>query len=375
MPTLKNKCWRKSMILVMGLLFLANSLNILMPGMAGAEPSESLEILGDGISQPALFTLEQLQEKEQTQQVYSAINTWPTKKWYVGEGLNLRSLLDSVGMKEEAKLIRFYSNDGYSMTLTVKELFEDQRYCFPHFMDNNVSDGGWNIVGSPDEAEPVEAIIALKSVEGSNNPKYMNDLNSLLLMMGQRAVSEQTGNLFVKYLYKIEVLTEEPEQWDKPDANPEPGAVEAGTMVALSNAHMDDDKIYYTTDGSIPTINSSMYNWIARRWWSTRADVLGVYNHPIGPLYEDTVITAITIGPGKTDSEVVSFHYTVLPAGYEGDIVLNDINQHWAENKIRELVKAGAIGGYPDNSFKPNNTITRAEFATVLVKTLGLEIG
>jgi hypothetical protein len=142
MLTLKKKCSGKSIILLVAIILLANVLNILIPGTAAAEPSKSLEIFGDGVKQPTLFTLEQLQEMEQVQKVYSAINTWPTKKWYVGEGVNLRSLLDSVGMSEEARMIRFYSNDGYSLTLTIKELFEDQRYCFPHFMDNSSSDGG-----------------------------------------------------------------------------------------------------------------------------------------------------------------------------------------------------------------------------------------
>lgn len=148
MLTLKKKCSGKSIILLVAIILLANVLNILIPGTAAAEPSKSLEIFGDGVKQPTLFTLEQLQEMEQVQKVYSAINTWPTKKWYVGEGVNLRSLLDSVGMSEEARMIRFYSNDGYSLTLTIKELFEDQRYCFPHFMDNSSSDGGGNILGS-----------------------------------------------------------------------------------------------------------------------------------------------------------------------------------------------------------------------------------
>ena len=47
---------------------------------------------------------------------------------------------------------------------------------------------------------------------------------------------------------------------------------------------------------------------------------------------------------------------------------LNDINGHWAQANIEQLVSMGAVSGYPDNSFKPNATITRAEFATILVK-------
>ena len=110
------------------------------------------------------------------------------------------------------------SNDAY-----VKELLIDKCYYFPHFNDNKIGDGEGNIAGSSQGAELVEPIIALISVEGSNNPNYMNDLNTLVLMMGQRAVTEQTGNAFVKYLNKIEVLTSEVPKWESPQAIPAVG--------------------------------------------------------------------------------------------------------------------------------------------------------
>jgi len=307
-----KKCLWKFLLPVLGLLLLAGALHLAAPWPALAEPSISLEITGDGVQTPVTLTLSQLQAMDQYQHVYSAINTWPTKKWYVGKGVKLRDLLARAGIKPEAKLIKFTAQDGYTVTLTVKELLKDKRYYFPHFKTG--SDGDGNMPGSPAGAEEVEPILALVSVEGSNNPKYMNDMNSLLLMLGQRAVTEQTGNLFVKYVNKIEVLTAEPEKWDAPQANPGSGVVPAGTMVTLSNIHNDDDKIYYTTDGSTPTLNSPMYNWIAKRWWSSRADVLGTINRPIGPINKDTVIKAITIGPGKLDSDVVTFTYKVEAA-------------------------------------------------------------
>lgn len=52
--------------------------------------------------------------------------------------------------------------------------------------------------------------------------------------------------------------------------------------------------------------------------------------------------------------------------------VLTDIKGHWAETAILSLVAGGAIDGYPDGTFKPQQTITRAEFATVLVKAFKL---
>jgi hypothetical protein len=55
------------------------------------------------------------------------------------------------------------------------------------------------------------------------------------------------------------------------------------------------------------------------------------------------------------------------------DEKLKDIAGHWAFDNIKKLIALGAINGYPDNSFKPNKTITRAEFATVLVKAFKIE--
>ena len=97
-----------------------------------AMPTDFLEITGDGVT-PITFTREQLEKMEQHEQTYSVINTWPTKKWYVGKGVKLRDLLEKAEIKDEAKLIKkFYSIDGYSVTLTVDELFNDKRYYYPH---------------------------------------------------------------------------------------------------------------------------------------------------------------------------------------------------------------------------------------------------
>jgi hypothetical protein len=52
---------------------------------------------------------------------------------------------------------------------------------------------------------------------------------------------------------------------------------------------------------------------------------------------------------------------------------LTDIKGHWAFNEIVSLVDLKVLSGYPDKTFKPNNDISRAEFATVIVKALKLE--
>nr|WP_312576757.1 S-layer homology domain-containing protein [Sedimentibacter sp.] len=44
----------------------------------------------------------------------------------------------------------------------------------------------------------------------------------------------------------------------------------------------------------------------------------------------------------------------------------SDIAGHWAESRIKEASKIGFVTGYQDGSFKPDKTVTRAEFATLL---------
>ncbi|MEN9216626.1 MAG: S-layer homology domain-containing protein [Gloeomargarita sp. HHBFW_bins_162] len=44
----------------------------------------------------------------------------------------------------------------------------------------------------------------------------------------------------------------------------------------------------------------------------------------------------------------------------------SDTQGFWANTCIQQLANRGIIGGYPDGSFRPNNPVTRAEFATMV---------
>ncbi|GAA4861388.1 hypothetical protein GCM10023310_45950 [Paenibacillus vulneris] len=52
------------------------------------------------------------------------------------------------------------------------------------------------------------------------------------------------------------------------------------------------------------------------------------------------------------------------------DVNLSDLTGHWAEANVKQAVNKGIVSGYPDGTFKPNNTVTRAEFAVMLMNTL-----
>ena len=52
----------------------------------------------------------------------------------------------------------------------------------------------------------------------------------------------------------------------------------------------------------------------------------------------------------------------------------NDVEGHWAETAIEIMNQQGIINGYPDGSFKPNEKITREQFAKLITLTFNLSL-
>ncbi|MBC7765189.1 MAG: S-layer homology domain-containing protein [Hyphomonadaceae bacterium] len=50
-----------------------------------------------------------------------------------------------------------------------------------------------------------------------------------------------------------------------------------------------------------------------------------------------------------------------------------DLEGHWAKTNIEAMVALGLVNGVDDTTFAPDRQITRAEFATLLVRTLELQ--
>jgi len=56
----------------------------------------------------------------------------------------------------------------------------------------------------------------------------------------------------------------------------------------------------------------------------------------------------------------------------DGSHPFSDITGHWAEKYIEELFDQGITGGYPDGTYRPDNLVTRAEMAVFLLKGIGI---
>jgi len=73
---------------------------------------------------------------------------------------------------------------------------------------------------------------------------------------------------------------------------------------------------------------------------------------------------------GSSDQELTA------PAGGEAQpsrTTFADIQGHWAQNEIEIMAGQGIARGVGDKKFNPDGQVTRAEFATFLLRSLGLE--
>ena len=61
-----------------------------------------------------------------------------------------------------------------------------------------------------------------------------------------------------------------------------------------------------------------------------------------------------------------------LAAPVSGEKGLSDLEGHWAQKEVEAAVASGWVDGYPDGSFKPEKSITRAEFTKMLLDAIHL---
>lgn len=56
------------------------------------------------------------------------------------------------------------------------------------------------------------------------------------------------------------------------------------------------------------------------------------------------------------------------------NVRFSDISAHWAKDSILKAVQAGYVDGYPDGTFQPDQTVSRAEFIKMVTTALKLDI-
>ena len=214
---------------------------------------------------------------------YSSYNTWPTYETLSGiTGVRVMDLLAAAGISglSSGQGIRFTSSDGYSGIVTVGQL-EQPRYFF-------------SAAGSRGGALP--SIINLTAGDDYRR-----------LVFGQATSGEQIHPSYVKDVIRIDVEGNAG-YWSAPTATPSPGStLKQGDLIRLSiPPGQGDAKIYYTLDGSEPTLGCAMYNYVADRWLFQKGMS---ENTPISAPGGAFTIKAKIIGIGRNDGPVATFSF------------------------------------------------------------------
>lgn len=100
--------------------------------------------------------------------------------------------------------------------------------------------------------------------------------------------------------------------------------------------------------------------------------------HDIEYMTDKGIIYGYPDGSFKPESNLTRAEFTALICRFakldssNAENPFSDLNvSHWAYNDISALTASGFIQGYEDNTYRPENEITRAEVMTVINKILG----
>lgn len=67
---------------------------------------------------------------------------------------------------------------------------------------------------------------------------------------------------------------------------------------------------------------------------------------------------------------------TAIPFAHAAQTTFSDVpRSHWAYEAISQMADQGIISGYNDGTFRPDNRISRAEFAKIMIAAAGIDLG
>ena len=249
----KNKFSRQILALVLALALITSVVPI-MPGMnavaadafAGHTVQPILLVSGQGIiadgaytagniSQERSYTMEELQALEEITQLYSAINTTPTRSIFLGKGISVEKLLQTSGVEAAnfgSYAIDIVAKDGYTVKFDPTKTgqsdtrgkplktpaFNADRYYYPNIkelavdlVDNQYTYSNETAAAAGGTA--AKTMLAWERGGDRGKPDIIptdtaalfEDEKPLLLMMGQQNVWEQNNPLFNKTVSKIVV--------------------------------------------------------------------------------------------------------------------------------------------------------------------------
>lgn len=413
----KGMLLRKCLAVVLSVALMVTMMGILpgsyRPAQAADELSSIAEqpillvsgqgLIADGsytesnISNERSYTLEDLQDLEEITQLYSAINTTPTKSIYLGKGISVGKLLQESGISTSDSgdiEIDIISSDGYTIRFDpaktgdsatkgrplLTPAFNVERYYYPNLKELTVALNGENYVYSNEEAAAVGAqtaktILAWERGGDRGYPEIIptetgglpEDEKPLLLMVGQQNVHEQNNPLFNKAVKKILVgpaletplITIDGEDYTRGEilmmeradreytyqtkGGEKTDYVRGVPLAVLLEEHADDEIVSFTAadgydmSGASVTVGEAIANnyMLAYEKGSNVSDLAGIFDTDTG----NTVQGYFTLyGDNIKPSKLID-SITVNPAGYVD----------YSDSPYKHINNGGLTGSAPYN--------------------------
>ena len=153
---------------------------------------------------------------------------------------------------------------------------------------------------------------------------------------------------------------------------PDPGNREGYTFMG----YYLDEKFKEPYGNGKVTENLTLYaRWEKTRKSSDLKDISGHWaENVIGALYEQYILNGIgdgTFGPDDsvTRAQFVQMLYALAGNGYEGETVFSDVSEEdWFKNAVAWAYEYGITAGTDENSFLPDDCITREQMAAMLYR-------
>lgn len=325
--------------------FVVFILGVLWAGYSYAE-GEGGEEAGSGYTSLAIavyqddtlkktFTMTELESiKDSASYSYSAFNSVPSyRKADNVKGVLIQKILHESGLVlGEDQTIEFIANDGEIVKFLGYQIFAE-RFFFPNAKNEAGRKGQAPLSSSSEGRIPVPAMISLEDIGADEHGR---------LLIGQTTPAEQNYSAFLRYLVRgnktisndllngnyetrmaalvnqefnigqIIVHTDSPEKWNAlATANPSNGSIlKHGTEISFDRSVNKEPKsfgdrycIYFTTDGTEPTVNSALYNYNNYNFGEKNEK----FNRPVISKEGSVTIRTKVIGYGMKDSDVSSF--------------------------------------------------------------------
>lgn len=145
------------------------------------------------------------------------------------------------------------------------------------------------------------------------------------------------------------------------EIQPDPASIQPGTEVTFTAAAYD------AAGRLLPSVTESFA-------WAGTGDFAGISENGRVRLPAEYAQGAVTVSLRMVDHDGrrvdVPLRTLTLAVGEIPAPAFSDMEGHWAAREVATLTRLGVVQGYPDGTFGPSRSVTRAEFAVMLQRLL-----